>query len=71
MVRSDEYTLCSETYTNLQQTIVAAAGSSQIKQLIHAQYSSLKTVFLPLRKKASALNGGHSILYPNTRSFLQ
>ena len=68
MIRSPEYTIYSETYTNFQQTLAAAAGSSQIEQLIPTRYSSLKTVFLTMRKTTSALNGGHAVLYPNSRS---
>ena len=68
MIRSPEYTIYSETYTNFQQTMAAAAGSSQIEQLIPTWYSSLKTVFLTIRKTTSAQNGGHAVLYPNSRS---
>ena len=68
MVQSPEYMIYSETYTNFQQTMAAAAGSSQIEQLIPTQYSSLKTVFLTMRKTTSAQNGGHAVLYPNSRS---
>ena len=68
MIRSPEYTIYSETYCNFQQTYAAAAGSSQIEQLIPTRYSSLKTVFLTMRKTTSALNGGHAVLYPNCRS---
>ena len=68
MVRSPEYTIFSETYTNFQQTMEAAAGTSQIEQLIPTRYSSLKTVFVTMRKTTSALNGGHAVLYPYCRS---
>ena len=68
MIRSPEYTIYSETYTNFQQTMAAAAGSSQIEQLIPTRYSSLKTVFLTMRKTTSVLNATHGNLIPTTRS---
>ena len=68
MIRSPEYQIYSETYTNFQQTMAAAAGTSQIEQLIPTRYSSLKTVLVSMRKTTSALNGGHAVLYPYTRS---
>ena len=68
MRRSPEYTIYSETYTNFQQTLAAAAGASQIEQLIPTRYSSLKTVFLTMRDSTSALNASPCAHYPNSRS---
>ena len=67
MLQSPEYTIYSETYTNFQQTMAAAAGSSQIEQLIPTWYSSLKlkAVFLMMRKTKSTQNSGQAVLYPN------
>ena len=48
--------------------MAAGAGTSQIEQLIPTRYSSLKTVFVTMRKTTSALNGGHAVLYPYCRS---
>ena len=68
MIRSNEYCIYTETYTNFQQTLAATAGSSQIEQLIPTHYSSLKTVFLTMRKTTLVLNATHGALYPTMRS---
>ena len=44
MVKSQNYTMYSETYTNFQQTV--ASGTTQLEQLIPSRYSSLKTIFV-------------------------
>ena len=60
MVWSPEYTIYSKTYMNFQQTMATAAGSNLIEELILTWYSTLKAVFLTLRKTTSVLNGGHA-----------
>ena len=65
MVRTSEYTIYSETYSNFQQTI--ASTCTQLEQLLPSRYSSLKTVFVGMRASTSALNATHQ-LYPNSRS---
>ena len=65
MIRTQEYTIYSETYTNFQQTL--AANTTQLEQLIPSRYSSLKTVFVSMRDSDVASNTGHQV-YPNSRS---
>ena len=48
MIQSPEYTIYSESYTNFQQSVPA---TSAVEQLIPSRNSSLKSVFVTMRKK--------------------
>ena len=64
MIRSPEYTLYSETYTNFQQSFSSAF--SQLQLLIPTRYSSLKTVFVIFRPATTAANATY-VLFPSSR----
>ena len=66
MIRSNEYTIYSETYTNFQQAY-GATGFSNLQMLIPTRYSSLKTVFVIFRKASAVANATH-LLYTHARS---
>ena len=65
MVRSPEYTIYSESYSNFQQAYQNAF--SQLTLLIPTRYSSLKTAFVIFRKKDTVSNNTY-LLYPSARS---
>ena len=65
MIRSTEYTIYSETYSNFQQSY--ANAFSQLQLLIPTRYSSLKTAFVMFRK-ASAVANATRLLYTHARS---
>ena len=64
MIQSPEYTIYSESYTNFQQSVPI---TSAVEQLIPSRYSSLKSVFVSMRKQVSVLNANY-LYFPNTRS---
>ena len=64
MVKAQNYTIYSETYTNFQQSI---AATTQLEQLIPTRYSSLKTLLLCQRTDACVSNSDWKG-NPNTRS---
>ena len=64
MIQSPQYTIYSESYTNFQQSVPI---TSAVEQLIPSRYSSLKSVFVSMRKQVSVLNANY-LYFPNTRS---
>ena len=65
MIRSPEYTICSETYSNFEQSYSAAFP--QLQLLIPTRYSSLKTAFVRFRPAAAVANHS-SLLYTSSRA---
>ena len=66
MIRSPEYTMYSESYSNFQQSY-GTTGFPQLTLLIPTRYSSLKTAFVIFRK-ASAVTNATYLLYTSARS---
>ena len=64
MVRSEVYTIYSETYTNVQQSY--STSFCKLQLLIPTQYSSLKTVFTIFRPSGTA-NGTGYVLFQSLR----
>ena len=65
MLRSHEYTIYSETYTNFERSYSNAFP--QVQLLIPTWYSSLKTAFVIFRKDTAVANGTY-YLYPSSRT---
>ena len=64
MVKSNNYTIYTESYNNFRQSINQDATS--VEQLIPTHYSSLKTVFVVQRLSSNSLNSRYKV-NPNTR----
>ena len=65
IIRSPEYTIYSETYSNFEQSYSAAFP--QLQLLIPTRYSSLKTAFVIFRPSTAVANATY-LLYPSSRA---